>query len=107
VGAAAAAAAALLPFGLSFGGVGAALAGWRPRITVPALGAFTAASFFLLEFGTIFGWPAWLTRLSVFGLYGAPLVEGVAWPGLAALVGVTLAGFGAATLALARRDVGR
>ena len=69
--------------------------------------AFAAASFFLLEFGQVFGWPAWLTRLSVFGLYGAPLVEGIAWPGLAALVGVSLAGFGAATLALARRDVGR
>jgi ABC-2 type transport system permease protein len=106
-GEAAAAAAALLPFGLSFGGVGAALVGWRPRVAVPALGAFAGASFFLLEFGLLFGWPAWLTRLSVFGLYGAPLVEGIAWPGLAALMAVSLAGFGAATLALARRDVGR
>jgi hypothetical protein len=55
----------------------------------------------------VFGWPAWLVRLSVFGLYGTPLVEGLAWPGLAALAVVGLAGFAAAALALAGRDVGR
>jgi ABC-2 type transport system permease protein len=102
-----AAGAALLPFGLSVGGVGAALVGARPRAAVPLLGAITIGSFFLLELGLVFGWPAWLVRLSVFGLYGTPLVEGLAWPGLAALAVVGLAGFAAAALALAGRDVGR
>jgi ABC-2 type transport system permease protein len=77
------AAALLLPFGLSIGAAGAALAGWRPRVALMALGAAIAISFFLLEFGLIFGWPAWLLRLSVFELYGMPLVTGVWWPGLA------------------------
>jgi hypothetical protein len=33
--------------------------------------------------------------------------EGQVWPALGAPVAVSLAGFGAATFALARRDVGR
>ena len=101
------AAALLLPFGLSFGAAGAALAGWRPRLALVGLGAAIAVSFFLLEFGIVFGWPAWLLRLSVFDLYGTPLVTGVWWPGLAALTLLSAAGFGIAVATLQRRDMGR
>jgi ABC-2 type transport system permease protein len=101
------AAALLLPFGLSFGAAGAALAGWRPRLALLGLGAAIAVNFFLLEFGIVFDWPAWLLRLSVFDLYGTPLVTGVWWPGLAALVSLSAAGFGIAAAALQRRDIGR
>jgi ABC-2 type transport system permease protein len=101
------AAALLLPFGLSFGAAGAALAGWRPRLALVGLGAAITVSFFLLEFGIIFAWPAWLLRLSVFALYGTPLVTGVWWPGLTSLVILTVTGFGIAAATLQRRDIGR
>jgi ABC-2 type transport system permease protein len=101
------AAALLLPFGLSIGAAGAALAGWRPRLALLGLGAVIAISFFLLEFGLVFGWPAWLLRLSVFELYGTPLVTGVWWPGLAALIILSAVGFGIAAAALQVRDIGQ
>jgi putative exporter of polyketide antibiotics len=101
------AAALLLPFGLSIGAAGAALAGWRPRLALMALGAAIAVSFLLLEFGIVFDWPTWLLRLSVFELYGTPLVDGIWWPGLATLLVVGAAGFGIATAALQLRDIGQ
>jgi ABC-2 type transport system permease protein len=101
------AAALLLPFGLSIGAAGAALAGWRPRLALVALGAAIAISFFLLEFGIVFGWPAWLLRLSVFELYGTPLVTGISWPGLATILILSAAGFGIAAAALQLRDIGQ
>ena len=101
------AALSLLPFGLTFGAAGAALAGWRPRLTLLGLGAAIAVSFFLLEFGIVFGWPAWLLRLSVFDLYGTPLISGLRWPGLVALMLLSAAGFGIAAAALQVRDIGR
>lgn len=97
----------LLPFGLSIGAAGAALAGWRPRLALMALGAAIAISFFLLEFGLVFGWPAWLLRLSVFELYGTPLVTGIWWPGLATIIILSAAGFGIAAAALQLRDIGQ
>ena len=97
----------LLPFGLSFGAAGAALVGWRPRLALVGLGAAIASSFLLLEFGIVFDWPAWLLRLSLFSLYGTPLVTGAWWPGVAALVMLSAAGFGIAAALLQRRDIGR
>jgi hypothetical protein len=72
-----------------------------------ALGAAIATSFFLLEFGLAFGWPAWLLRLSVFELYGTPLVTGIWWPGLATTLILSAAGFGIAAAALQVRDIGQ
>ena len=97
----------LVPFGLSIGAAGAALAGWRPRLALMALGVAIAISFFLLEFGLVFGWPAWLLRLSVFELYGTPLVTGIWWPGLASILILSAAGFGIAAAALQARDIGQ
>ena len=76
-------------------------------MALPALGAAIAISFSLLEFGIVFGWPAWLLRLSVFELYGTPLVTGVWWPGLAALIILSTVGFGLAAATLERRDLAR
>jgi ABC-2 type transport system permease protein len=101
------AAAALLPFGLSFGAAGAVLTGWRPRVALIGLGAVIAFSFLLLEFGIVFGWPAWLVQLSVFAWYGMPLATGIWWPGLAALVVMSSAGFAVAAASLHQRDIGR
>jgi ABC-2 type transport system permease protein len=101
------AAALLLPFGLSIGAAGAALAGWRPRLALMALGATIAISFFLLEFGLVFDWPAWLLHFSVFALYGTPLVTGIWWPGLATILILSAAGFAIAAAALQLRDIGK
>jgi ABC-2 type transport system permease protein len=98
--------AALLPFGLSFGAVGAAITGRFPRLAVPALGALAVLSYFLQEFAQLFSWPSWVTNLSVFSLYGDPLDNGVYWNGLFALLAIVVVGFGVAVLALQRRDVG-
>jgi ABC-2 type transport system permease protein len=102
-----AAATALLPFGLSVGAAGAVLTGWRPRVTQVGLGSLIAVSFLLLEFGIVFDWPAWLVRLSVFAWYGTPLATGIWWPGLAALVAMSAAGFAAAIANLHHHDIGQ
>ena len=101
------AAALLVPFALAFGGLGAVLASWVPRAAMVTLAAFALVSYFLQQIGSVFKWPAWLLNLSLFQLYGAPLAEGVHWGGVWALVAVAVGGFGAAAVAMQRRDVGR
>jgi hypothetical protein len=102
-----AAAAALLLVGLSVGAAGAVLTSWRPQVALIGLGAVIALSFLLLEFGIVFDWPAWLVQLSVFAWYGTPLATGIWWPGLAALIIMSAAGFAVAAATLQRRDIGR
>ncbi len=97
---------ALLPFGLSFGALGAAIIGRFPRLAVPLLTAIAAASYFLQQIPPLFRWPDWVANLSVFALYGDPLDNGVLWDGLYALVAIIVAGFGVGILALQRRDIG-
>ena len=96
----------LLPFGLLFGTVGATLAARFPRLAVGILGFYLAASYLLFQLGPLLSWPAWALDLSVFKLYGNPLVSGVDWTGLLAVTAVALAGFGAALLLIQRREVG-
>jgi ABC-2 type transport system permease protein len=97
---------ALLPFGLSVGAVGAAITGSFPRLAVPVLAALAVLSYFLQEIAQLFSWQSWVTNLSVFSLYGDPLNDGVFWSGLCALLAIVVVGFGVATVALQRRDVG-
>jgi hypothetical protein len=42
----------------------------------------------------------------VFSLYGTPLTGGIDWVGLWIMSGITVAGFGLATVLIQRRDVG-
>ncbi len=102
-----AAAALLVPFALAFGALGAVLVSWAPRAAMVSLATVALASYFLQQIGSIFKWPEWLLNLSLFQLYGAPLAQGVNWNGLWAIAGVTVAGFGAASVAMLRRDIGR
>lgn len=95
----------LLPFTLSFGAVGAVLAGSAPRAAVVVLSTLAVASYFLQQFGLLFKWPAFLIKLSVFELYANPLVS-VYWPGVWALLAITVIGFTVAIVMLQRRDVG-
>jgi ABC-2 type transport system permease protein len=97
----------MLPFGLAFGAVGAALAGAIPRATVLLLSALAVASYFLDQFAPLFRWPAWVRDLSIFHLYGTPLTSGVYWTGLWALLAVILVGTTIGVMNMAHRDVGR
>jgi ABC-2 type transport system permease protein len=96
----------LLPFGLVFGALGLAVAGRFPRAAVPVLSGFAVASYFLQQVGPFFKWPEAVINLSVFKLYGTPLVSGVYWPGLWATLGTCLAGLTLALVGIQRRDVG-
>jgi ABC-2 type transport system permease protein len=96
----------LLPYGLLFGAVGATLAARFPRPAVAVLGAYVVASYLVFQLGPILNWPAWLLDLSVFKLYGNPLVSGIDWPPLVAVTAIAGAGFGAALLLMQRREVG-
>jgi putative exporter of polyketide antibiotics len=95
----------LIPFGLTFAAVGALLAGWRPRAAVVVLSTVTAISYFVFELGPLFKWPAWADNLSVFQLYGTPLITPVFVGGLIAMLAIVVVGFGSAGVVLARRDV--
>jgi ABC-2 type transport system permease protein len=95
----------LLPFTLSFGAVGAVIAGYIPRAAVLILSTLAVASYFLQQFGLLFKWPTFVLDLSVFQLYGNPLVS-VFWTGVWTLGGITVIGFGLAIVTMQRRDVG-
>jgi len=96
----------LVPFGLTYAAVGAtAVARW-PRAVVGALGMLAFASFLIDEVAPFLSWPDWVANLSVFRLYGTPLVSGIYWNGLWAMVAVVLAGFALATVLMQRREVG-
>ena len=101
------AAALLLPFALAFGTLGAMLAAFVPRAAVGVLAAYAVAGYLLQQFGLLLKWPTPIVDLSVFQLYGAPLVTGVYWTGLWALLAVTAVGFSAALVFMQRRDIGR
>lgn len=94
-----------VPF--AFGAVGAALAGWRPRVAVPALTAVAIASYFTQQFAPLFDWPEWVENTSIYALYGTPISTGVEWGGIAALIGLGVGGGVMAIAAMRRRDVGR
>ena len=95
----------MLPVAFALGGVGQALAGWRPRVAVGILAVVTVTSYFTQQFAPIFSWPDWTTRTSVFALYGVPLSRDD-WPGIGILMGIGLAGTAIAVAAMRRRDVG-
>jgi ABC-2 type transport system permease protein len=95
----------LVPFALTFAAIGALLSGWRPRGAVVALSTIAVISYLVFELGPLFKWPAWADNLSVFQLYGTPLITPVFMGGLIAMLAVVVVGFGLAGVALARRDV--
>lgn len=95
----------LIPFALTFAAAGALLAGWRPRAAVVILSTVAVISYLVFELGPLFKWPSWADNLSVFQLYGTPLITPVFVGGLIAMLVIVVVGFGSAGVALARRDV--
>jgi ABC-2 type transport system permease protein len=95
----------LVPFALTFAAVGALLAGWRPRAAVVVLSTVTVVSYLVFQLGPLLKWPDWADNLSVFQLYGTPLITPVFAGGLIAMLAIGVVGFTAAGIVLARRDV--
>ena len=107
VGPIALATALLLPFGLAFGSLGAALAGWIPRATVLLLSGYAVASYFLTQFAPLFHWPRWVENLGIFYLYGTPMTTGVYWTGFTILMAIIAVAMTVGLLSFQRRDLGR
>lgn len=96
----------LLPFALTFGAIGGVLSAYYPRIAVPVLSFLALGGYLLQQFAPIFNWPSWVTHFSLFDLYGTPMLQGVWWGGLWAMVAIIVVGLAASLLAMQRRQVG-
>lgn len=87
-------AAMLLLLGLATGGAAAlAVAVFRSSTAVAFAGGYLGASFFLTLLAPLFGWPDWVSRLSIFEAFGHPYVStgpvrDIVFIGMVALVGV-------------------
>jgi putative exporter of polyketide antibiotics len=95
----------MVPFALTFAAVGAVADAQWPRAVVGVLGGLAFVSYMIFELAPFLNWPSWVSNLSVFRLYGTPLLTGVNWGGLWAMLAVVAVGFGLATLLMERRDV--
>lgn len=84
---------------------GYAVAGWRPRLVTGAVSAALAASFFFDLLAPALDLPVALQKLSIFQLYGQPLLDGVRWVDVAVMLALIIAFLSAGALGFARRDV--
>ncbi|HEX6819962.1 MAG TPA: ABC transporter permease subunit [Ktedonobacterales bacterium] len=102
------AAVGILPIALVVASVGYLLAGWvHSGAVTGVLGALLALSFVVQLFGPLFSWPDWTQRLSLFALYGSPLIKGLEWGTMVALLAIAVVALGLGTWRFARKDVGR
>lgn len=101
------ASALLVPLVVAFGAIGAVLIGWRPRAAVWILGVVAVASYFIQQLAPMFRFPDLVRNLSLFELYGSPLLLGPNWAGLGAQLAIIIGGFGLAAISLSRRDISR
>ncbi|MGI8587510.1 MAG: ABC transporter permease subunit [Chloroflexia bacterium] len=88
---------------------GLAIATWlkRPGGAPAITGAAIAVMFVLFLFAEIFSWPEAVRDLSIYYLYGHPMLQGVAWGNMAALVAATLLLAGASLAGFQRRDLAK
>ena len=99
------ASALLWPFALAFGGLGVAVASRWPRIAVPFLAAFAVVEYILGDLAPLFKLPDWMANLSIFHLYGNPVVGNLSWTPAISMMLVFVVGFGAALVLMRQRDV--
>lgn len=79
--------------GMALGAVAAVAVAWlRSGLAVTVLAVFAGASYLLTYLVQLFGWPDWVTRLSVFGAFGRPYLEFPTAAGFAVLGGLAVAG---------------
>ncbi len=98
----------ILPIALVVGSVGYLIASWvRASVVTGVLGALLAASLAVELLSGILNWPDWTQRLSIFTLYGNPLVKGIDWANLIGLLAVAAVALALAAWRFARKDIGR
>jgi ABC-2 type transport system permease protein len=95
----------LWPFALAFGGLGVAVASRWPRIAVPFLAVFAVVEYFFGDLAPLFKAPDWVANLSVFHLYGNPIVGATSRGAAISMLVVFLVGFAAAVVLMQQRDV--
>lgn len=95
----------LWPFALSFGGLGVAVASRWPRAAVPLLAVFVLVEYFFGDLAPLFNMPDWVANLSIFHLYGNPIVDATSWIPAMSMLLVFLVGLGAALMLMQQRDV--
>ncbi len=86
---------------------GFAVASWRPGLTTAGAGGFVAIAYFWGLVVPLLGLPNWVRYLSVFGLYGSPLNDGVVYWQVTflALLAAALITFGCTSFS--RRDIAK
>lgn len=95
----------LWPFALGFGGLGVAVASRWPRVAVSLLAVFAVVEYFFGDLAPLFRLPDWVANLSIFHLYGNPIVGATSWMPAMSMLLVFLVGFGAALVLMQQRDV--
>jgi ABC-2 type transport system permease protein len=79
--------------GTALGAVAAAAVAWLPSgLAVTMLVVFAAASYLLTYLVQLFGWPSWVSKLSVFGAFGRPYLGLPTAAGFAVLAGLAMGG---------------
>ncbi|MDQ6858531.1 MAG: ABC transporter permease subunit [Chloroflexota bacterium] len=96
----------VLPLVFAFGAIGHALVGWRPRVAVVILSGVAVVSYFVQQFAPVFDVPEWVSKLSLFVLYGTPLTK-IEWSGPVTLTAIGIIGTALALGGMRRRDIGR
>jgi ABC-2 type transport system permease protein len=99
------ASALLWPFALAFGGLGVALASRWPRVAVPFLATFAVVEYILGDLAPLFKLPGWVANLSIFHLYGSPVLGSGSWTPALSMTLVFIVGFAAALILMRQRDV--
>lgn len=84
---------------------GYALAGWRPPVVTGVVAAALAGSFFFDLLAPPLDLPDAVRKLSVFQLYGRPLLDGVRWGDVAAMLALVIAFLAAGAVAFGKRDI--
>lgn len=98
----------ILPIALVIASLGYLFAGWvRASAVTGILGAVLAISFAVELLSGLLSWPDWTLRLSLFTLYGAPLIKGIDWANMLGLLAVAAVALVIATWRFGRKDVGR
>jgi ABC-2 type transport system permease protein len=99
----------ILPTTLLIAAIGLCLATWlkRPSAAVPITIAVAVVMFLLDLFGPALNLPDAILNLSIFHLYGRPLLEGIKWGGLLALVGAALVLGVGSLVGFMRRDIAK
>jgi polyether ionophore transport system permease protein len=88
---------------------GMAIATWlkEPGLAVPITGGLLIVMYFLELLGGFFNWPEAVRDLSIFHLYGRPLLEGLVWGNVAVLAAAALVLAAGSLAGFARRDIAK